>query len=756
MKKDRQNLFVRFRAFFWLFAGAWTVCIAASLLWNLREQSNHSLQMARLTAQITFENDVLYRRWSAKQGGVYVRVSGHTPPNPYLRVPDRDVFTTSGLSLTLVNPAYMARQVNDMAGAAGSRGHLTSLKPLRPENTPDAWESAALRSFEKGVTEVGSVENLAGGEHLRLMRPFVIEKNCLKCHAFQGYKVGDIRGGISVSVPMAPLRAIERPMTVKLALGHLGLWLIGLTGLGIFRWNLGQEVTAREQADEQLRRLNAELEQQVREQTAEIRQVNATLEQRVAERTDELRESEGKYRNLFENMAEEVHFWEIVRDEAGDIKTWRLLDANPPTLKTWGLAAIEDIRGKTTDEIFGPGATEHFMPVVRKIMTEAVAYSFEDYFPHLGRHFRFTTVPLGEYFITTGADITGIKKAQEALWNSERRYRTFIELTSQFAWVTDAAGQVVEDIPALRGFTGQTYEQAKGAGWSAALHPDDLQRTLDVWNCAVSTKSQYEIEYRMRRHDDVYRLLLARGVPIHNEQGDVVEWVGTCIDITERKEAEQALRKAHDELTKLVDERTRELREKELLLKEVHHRVKNNLQVISSLVGLQADGSRDETVRTGLRDVTDRVRSMALVHERLYQSADLARIDFAEYTRSLLNYLWRAHGTAAVRLTLDLDPITLPVDTAVPCGLILNELAGNALKHAFKGRSEGEVTVSLHADGDGRIRMCVRDNGVGLPAGIDWRQANSLGLRLVQMLGRQLDAAVEVRTGEGTEFEIVI
>jgi PAS domain S-box-containing protein len=128
-----------------------------------------------------------------------------------------------------------------------------------------------------------------------------------------------------------------------------------------------------------------------------------------------LRESETKYRTLFENMAEEVHFWELVRDETGRIKTWRLVDVNPPTLKSWGRTSVHEIRGKTADEIFGPGATEHYMPVVQKIMTEAVPNSFEDYFPNLDRHFRFTSVPLGDFFITTGADITDIKKAEESL-----------------------------------------------------------------------------------------------------------------------------------------------------------------------------------------------------------------------------------------------------------------------------------------------------------------------------------------------------
>ena len=206
------------------------------------------------------------------------------------------------------------------------------------------------------------------------------------------------------------------------------------------------------------------------------------------------------------------------------------------------------------------------------------------------------------------------------------------------------------------------------------------------------------------------------------------------------------------------------LREKEVLLKEVHHRVKNNMQVISSLVALQADGLQDPALRAILQDVRDRVRSMALVHEKLYQSENLARVEFAEYARSLLNYLWRAHGkeAARVRLSQDLQPIQLSVESAVPCGLILNELASNALKHAFLGKNPGngegwEVKVALGNGSAGLVVMRVSDNGIGLPPGLDWRQCSSLGLRLVQMLTGQLGGTVEVQTqeGQGTEFQVV-
>ena len=290
---------------------------------------------------------------------------------------------------------------------------------------------------------------------------------------------------------------------------------------------------------------------------------------------------------------------------------------------------------------------------------------------------------------------------------------------------------------------GITQEQCSNFGWGNVLHPDDAERTIAAWQECVRTGGTWDIEHRFRGTDGQWHHVLARGVPVRNEQGEIINWAGINLDISRIKQAEEQIKAS--------------LAEKEVLLKEVHHRVKNNLQVISSLISLQADSLADEQLQGVLGDVRDRVRTMALVHEKLYQTEDLARLDFAEYALSLLNYLWSAHSAANgnVRLNMSLAPLILPVEMAVPCGLILNELASNAIKHAFPDGRGGEVTVTLeHDPATGAVCLRVRDNGVGLPADLDWRQSTSLGLRLVQMLARQMRGTVQTGPGPGTEFQI--
>jgi PAS domain S-box-containing protein len=273
-----------------------------------------------------------------------------------------------------------------------------------------------------------------------------------------------------------------------------------------------------------------------------------------------------------------------------------------------------------------------------------------------------------------------------------------------------------------------------------AVHPDDRMYVDSQWQDGLNGKP-YDIEHRIVVQDQV-KWVREKAYLEFDDAGKLLGGFGITQDVTERKQTEERIRVA--------------LAEKDVLLKEIHHRVKNNMQVVSSLLALQAGQLADQAMHAILQDVTHRVRSMALVHEKLYQSVNMAHIEFADYAKSLLSYLWRAHetSTAGVQLKLDLESVLLSINAAVPCGLVLNELVSNSLKHAFLNGACGEIAVSLRRVTDGQVCLRVRDNGAGLPPDFDWRQADTLGLRLVQLLAGQLGATVEMSDNEGTEFAV--
>ena len=223
----------------------WTVLLAGSLALNVALERLAVIDLSRTEARSAYNKDLLYRRWASLQGGVYVPITDQTPPNPYLNVPEREIQTPSGRTLTLVNPAYMTRQVHELdVKQSGVHGHITSLNPLRPENTPDVWEALALQEFENGVPEVSAEVALNGAPYLRLMRPMVTEESCLKCHGAQGYQVGDVRGGISVSVPLAPYYVVLNDQILHLAMGYAFIWVLGALGISVVAYFLQKRASA--------------------------------------------------------------------------------------------------------------------------------------------------------------------------------------------------------------------------------------------------------------------------------------------------------------------------------------------------------------------------------------------------------------------------------------------------------------------------------------------------------------------------------
>jgi hypothetical protein len=235
----------------------WTLFITLILYSHKKTLMNNAVESARIESRKAFQNHVVYRSWNARHGGVYAKVTPSTPPNPHLEVPEREIPTPSGTLLTKINPAYMTRQANELAFEQfGTISHITSLNPIRPENRADDWETAALKQFEAGENEVSSVEKITGRDYLRLMQPLITEESCLQCHAKQGYKKGDIRGGISVAVPLAPYFSISRTGIKKIYFIYGALWLAGLAGTVAFMAILNRQIQKRLAAEQELTRQN--------------------------------------------------------------------------------------------------------------------------------------------------------------------------------------------------------------------------------------------------------------------------------------------------------------------------------------------------------------------------------------------------------------------------------------------------------------------------------------------------------------------
>ena len=215
-----------------LLALIWTLLAVAGLYWNHRKEERETVELAKVQARALAEKMVVYRHWNARHGGVYVEADAQTPPNPYLAdLPERDVRTPSGRLLTMVNPAYMLREVFQLeASLLGLSGRITSSRPINPANAADAWERAALLRLAEGEKEVSAVLSGEAGDFLRYLLPLRTEAECLKCHAHQGYKIGNLRGGLSVSVAIEPLREVRRP---QLWLAYAGTGFFWLLGLGI-------------------------------------------------------------------------------------------------------------------------------------------------------------------------------------------------------------------------------------------------------------------------------------------------------------------------------------------------------------------------------------------------------------------------------------------------------------------------------------------------------------------------------------------
>ena len=338
-------------------------------------------------------------------------------------------------------------------------------------------------------------------------------------------------------------------------------------------------------------------------------------------------------------------------------------------------------------------------------------------------------------------DITDRKLAEVALRESEDKMRSILRAAP--TGIGMLTNRVFREVNArVCEMTGYMREELIGAD-ARMLYQDEAEylRVGSEKYEQIARSGTGTIETRWRRKDGQVIDILLSSTPFKN--GSISEGVTfTALDITARKAAEGQLQAS--------------LREKEVLLREIHHRVKNNLQVISSLLSLQMSGVKDPATHELFRESQNRVRSMALVHEKLYRSVSLAEVDFGEYVRAVTSHLVRSYARPGVSCSVEVMNVHLSVDLAIPCGLILNEIVSNALKHAFRGRDNGSIRIAVHRTPSLDIHMMVDDDGVGHPGGADWRVAKSMGTMLISSLTTQVGGVIEMSVGNGTHYVIRI
>ena len=329
------------------------------------------------------------------------------------------------------------------------------------------------------------------------------------------------------------------------------------------------------------------------------------------------------------------------------------------------------------------------------------------------------------------------RRAEVALAEKTTELDRFFGITLDLLCIADTEGRFHRLNPAWERVLGYTLHELQDRRFLEFIHPDDLAATQAAVAELAAGKEVIDFVNRYRCHDGSYRWIEWRSTAY---QGRLI--YAAARDVTRHKESEETLRAS--------------LEEKTVLLKEVHHRVKNNLQIIVSLLGLQASQVQNPQTLAALADTRHRVRSMALLHETLYLSGNLARVNLAAYTERVCAHLLRSLGAEASRISLQTHAtgVELDLDQAIPCGLILNELVSNALKHAFPAGRPGTVTVNLTVEPDQRVVLRVTDDGVGLAATEDSACPKTLGLKLVAGLARQLGGTAEFTRGPGTTCQV--
>jgi len=492
-----------------------------------------------------------------------------------------------------------------------------------------------------------------------------------------------------------------------------------------------EEHRARKLAEAELREVHRTLEERVRIRTAELEAEIATRK-----KTQEaLQNSERRYWRLFESAEDGVL---ILDGEMG-----RVINVNPCLLRLLG-SSYEEVQGKHIWEIGSfhniAASKDAFLA-----LQDNECFRYDDLLLETcdGRSISVEFVST-VFFVDHSKviqcnirDITKRKQAAAALRKSVDRHRTIIQTAMDGFWLVDMKGHLLEVNDAYCRMSGYSEQELFTMNISELEAIETFDDT-SIHIQKIMEQGEDRFETRHRRKDGT---IFDVEISVQSQPFDDGQLVVFLHDITNRKRHEQLI------LTSLS--------EKETLLREIHHRVKNNLQIISSILKMQVRHIDNGKLEGVFQECQDRIKAMAAVHSLLYKSQNFSEVNFGEYVREMADQLFRSYktSTAAISLVIQAENVRLPIDIAIPCGLIINELVTNTLKYAFPGVRKGEITIEINQTGNG-IRLFYEDNGIGSPEAMDLSNAETMGLKLINMLVEQLGGTIEQVITSGTGYLI--
>ena len=730
----------------WAFPILWTVLIALALGRNLSYIRESTQSLARLAARSSIQMDVLYRRWAALHGGVYVPVTDQTPPNPYLtEVEERDITTPSGRRLTLMNPAYMTRQVHELGEALYRRhAHITSLNPIRPANAPDDWERRALQAFERGESEVSAIEPINGEPHLRLMRPLRADADCLKCHASQGYRAGDIRGGISVALPMSDYSASLHPFQRAEVIGHATAW-----GLGLVAFAAGSRQVRRRQRE---RKWEAE----------------------------KLRLSEEKSHLAMDAVSDGLWDWDVRAGRVYYSPAWaRILGETSvqPVYESWEHRIHPEDRQRVLSSLQHhlEGKTDAWQ-CEHRLSVRTGEWKWV-----LGRGQVIVRDPEGSPLRVAGTmqDISARKRAEEALRESSRLLEESQKLALLGGYVLEISTgrwQSSAMLDEIFGITDSAYPRSV-EGWLGLIHSEDRQAMETYFqHHVIEGRNVFDRQYRIVRWSDQQeRWVHGHGKLVLDPAGKPVRMAGVIQDITAQRLLEEQLRQAQK--MEAIGQ----------LAGGVAHDFNNILAAtMMNLALMQEKPNLDPETQETLKDLeTETKRAASLTRQLLMFSRrsvlEIQVLDLNEVVANLLKMLGRLLGEH-ITLVFDRNHTLPPVEAdAGMLGQVLMNLAVNARDAMPQG---GRITLATEAveitperaaaNADRRpgwfACLSVSDTGCGMDAATvkrvfepffttkDVGKGTGLGLATVHGIVAQHQGWVEVESelGRGATFRVFL